>query len=223
MVWKNGKTGFHGVEVFPKLASMVWKNGENGFHAVEDFLSDDSQKKGRKATGTKVGSMPWNFSEKWLPFHGKTLQVGFHGVENRRIRLPCRGTFPGVPENDDSPCGGRERRPAAAWTSFPNPSASKAPSTSSSASTPPRQRQQPLNPVGARTLPPPIGHCPLELATLFHWQQEKGFWPRSASRPAKAAAFRFSMHGAWAEVCNLSGGGVIFRQATCNQGMEGTT
>ena len=24
MLWKNGKTGFHGVEVFPKLASMAW-------------------------------------------------------------------------------------------------------------------------------------------------------------------------------------------------------
>ncbi|MBQ9344849.1 MAG: hypothetical protein IJT88_06525 [Kiritimatiellae bacterium] len=37
MVWKNGKNGFHGVEVFRKLASMVWKNGENDFHGVEVF------------------------------------------------------------------------------------------------------------------------------------------------------------------------------------------
>jgi len=35
MVWKIGENGFHGVELFPKPASMVWKNGENGFHAVE--------------------------------------------------------------------------------------------------------------------------------------------------------------------------------------------
>ena len=35
MVWKNGKTGFHGVELFREVASMVWKNAENGFHGVE--------------------------------------------------------------------------------------------------------------------------------------------------------------------------------------------
>ena len=35
MLWKNGKTGFHGMELFRKLASMPWKNAENGFHAVE--------------------------------------------------------------------------------------------------------------------------------------------------------------------------------------------
>ena len=85
MVWKNGKTGFHGVEVFPKLASMVWKNGENGFHGVEDFLSDDSSSGGRKSTGTKVGSMEWNFFKKWVPWSGKLAQFGFHAVENRRI------------------------------------------------------------------------------------------------------------------------------------------
>ncbi|MBP5787148.1 MAG: hypothetical protein J6Y19_04980 [Kiritimatiellae bacterium] len=37
MVWKTAKNGFHGVELFPKLASMAWKNGENGFHGVEVF------------------------------------------------------------------------------------------------------------------------------------------------------------------------------------------
>ena len=61
MPWKNGKTGFHGVELFRKLASMAWKNAENGFHGVEDFPSDDSPCGGRKSTGTKVGSMAWNF------------------------------------------------------------------------------------------------------------------------------------------------------------------
>jgi len=35
MVWKNGKTGFHAMELFPKLASMLWKMGESGFHGVE--------------------------------------------------------------------------------------------------------------------------------------------------------------------------------------------
>ncbi len=35
MVWKNAKTGFHGLEFFPKLASMPWKTGESGFHGVE--------------------------------------------------------------------------------------------------------------------------------------------------------------------------------------------
>ena len=43
MVWKNGESGFHGVEVFRKVASMAWKNGENGFHGVEDLKNDDSQ------------------------------------------------------------------------------------------------------------------------------------------------------------------------------------
>jgi len=38
MVWKNAETDFHGVEVFPKMASMVWKTGENGFHGVEDSV-----------------------------------------------------------------------------------------------------------------------------------------------------------------------------------------
>ena len=41
MVWKNAENGFHGVEVFPKLASMVWKNGENGFQGMENAESDD--------------------------------------------------------------------------------------------------------------------------------------------------------------------------------------
>jgi hypothetical protein len=38
MPWK---TCFHGVEVFPKLASMAWKNGENGFHGVELFAAQE--------------------------------------------------------------------------------------------------------------------------------------------------------------------------------------
>ena len=28
MLWKIGKTGFHGMELFPKLASLTWKNAE---------------------------------------------------------------------------------------------------------------------------------------------------------------------------------------------------
>ncbi len=112
---------------------------------------------------------------------------GFHGVENRRIRLPCRGTFPGVPENDDSPCGGRERSPVPAWTSSPNLAASKAPSTSSSASSPPRQRQQHLNPVGARTLPSPLA--------IAHWNWQHfpiGNIPGPERRPLRETP------GAWA-------------------------
>ena len=34
MLWKNGKTAFHAVELFLKLASMPWKTAENGFHAI---------------------------------------------------------------------------------------------------------------------------------------------------------------------------------------------
>ena len=48
MVWKNGESGFHGVEVFRKVASMAWKNGEIGFHGVEDLKNDDSQSGGGK-------------------------------------------------------------------------------------------------------------------------------------------------------------------------------
>ena len=48
------------------------------------------------ATGTNLGSMAWNFSGISLPWRGKTAQFGFHGVENRRIRLPWRGTFWGT-------------------------------------------------------------------------------------------------------------------------------
>jgi hypothetical protein len=36
MVWKNGKTCFHTMELFPKLVSMTWKTGESGFHGVEN-------------------------------------------------------------------------------------------------------------------------------------------------------------------------------------------
>ncbi len=173
-------------------------NGDkSGFHAVELF--------------EKVASMPW-----------KTAQFGFHGVENRRIRLPCRETFPGAGKRRLPLPGAQERRPAAAWTSFPNPAASKAPSTSSSASSPPRQRQQPLNPVGARNLPPP----PLIIA---HWNWQHfpiGNIKNEFLAPKRAAAResrRFPLFHAWAEVCNLSGDGVIFRHAMCNQGKEGTT
>ena len=45
----NGdKCGFHGVEVFPKVASMVWKNGENDFHGVEDFAERRLSLRGEK-------------------------------------------------------------------------------------------------------------------------------------------------------------------------------
>jgi hypothetical protein len=33
---KTAETGFHAMELFPKLASMPWKTGESGFHAVEN-------------------------------------------------------------------------------------------------------------------------------------------------------------------------------------------
>jgi hypothetical protein len=64
MVWKNGKTAFHGVELFPKLASMVWKTGESGFHGVEKPGGWKQTTTLQAATGTKVGSMPWNFLKK---------------------------------------------------------------------------------------------------------------------------------------------------------------
>ena len=54
MVWKNGESGFHGVEVFRKVASMAWKNGEIGFHGVEDLKNDDSQSRGGKKGGTET-------------------------------------------------------------------------------------------------------------------------------------------------------------------------
>lgn len=127
----------------------------------------------------------------------------FHAVENRRNRLPCRGTFPGVPENDDSPCGGRERRPAPAWTSFPNPAASKAPSTSSSASTSPRQRQQPLNPVGARTLPPPIGfgHWNWQHFSIGNMKRVSGPETRRDPRKPPLSAFPCMVHGRRFAIC----------------------
>ena len=36
MPWKNGKTCFQGLELFPKHASKAWKNSENGFQGLEN-------------------------------------------------------------------------------------------------------------------------------------------------------------------------------------------
>lgn len=73
IVWKNGKTGFHGVDLFPKLVSMPWKTGESGFHGVETTGgwkraaacpaggADNGDKSGFHAVELfeKVASMPW--------------------------------------------------------------------------------------------------------------------------------------------------------------------
>ena len=96
---KTGETGFHGVENFPKNASMVWKNAESGFHCVENFadLADFARAIFPSApTGTKPGSMPWNFFRKWVPCHGKTAEFGFHAVENGRKWVPWCGKLRGL-------------------------------------------------------------------------------------------------------------------------------
>jgi hypothetical protein len=54
MVWKNGENGFHGVEVFRKVASMARKNGEFGFHGVEVFQNDGFSC-GRRESGQILG------------------------------------------------------------------------------------------------------------------------------------------------------------------------
>ncbi len=128
----------------------------------------------------------------------------FHSVENRRIRLPCRGTFPGVPENDDSPCRERERRPAAACTSFPNPAASKEPSTSSSASTPPPANApaQACPPWGRRR--PACGTAPGVLTAIDCNRQNS---KRAAARESR----RFPLFHAW-----CMGGGLQFVGRWCN-------
>jgi hypothetical protein len=129
MPWKNGKTAFHAMELFPKLlpcrgkrakvGSMAWKIG--GLKTNDDSPSGNGDKSGFHVVELfeKVASMPW-----------KTAQFGFHAVENRRIRLPCRGTFCGAIRNDGLPppsrsrgfcrlcqnfCGGEGRRFGRIW------------------------------------------------------------------------------------------------------------
>ena len=52
MLWKNGKTGFHAMELFPKLASLPWKTGESGFHGVENTC-------GERFSGFHGGAGAW--------------------------------------------------------------------------------------------------------------------------------------------------------------------
>jgi hypothetical protein len=71
MVWKNGKTGFHAMELFPKLASMVWKTGESGFHGVEKRGPENERRLSKRQRGRK-----------WVPCRGTFRKSGFHAVEN---------------------------------------------------------------------------------------------------------------------------------------------
>jgi hypothetical protein len=53
--------------------------------AADDVQKGQLRGESSLPTGTKVGSMAWNFLEKLLPCRGKIGKFGFHGVETPRI------------------------------------------------------------------------------------------------------------------------------------------
>ena len=146
--------------------------------------------------------------QKWVPCHGTFRKSGFHGVETAEFDFHAVELFRGCRKTTTLPAGGGKcvRRPRGHHSRTLPP---KAPSPSSSASTPPRQRQQPLNPVGALTLPPPLAFA--------HWNWQhfpigniKNEFLASKCIAARESR-RFPLFHAW-----CMGGGLQFVGRWCN-------
>ncbi len=193
IVWKTAETGFHGMELFLKLASMPWETGESGFHGVELFRGC------RKTTTPPAGS--WKGVRRPRAPHSRTLPLQRH----RRLRHPPRRTP--SPRPSLTPLGAqaaRLRPPPGALTAI-DCNRQKRPRAVLS---PPCLCVRPsLRRLPARALPPPldIAHWNWQHFPIGNMKRVSGLETRRGPRkPPLSAAFP------------CMGGGLQFVGRGCN-------
>jgi hypothetical protein len=211
---KVPETRFHCVEDFPKHVSIVWKNPGNRFPLC-------GKRKGLETRGGLSCGGRGQRGQKWVPCRGTFWKSAFHAVEKPHNLGSMPWNFSGGAEKRRLSLRGAGKASGGRVDIIPEPCRFK--STVDFVFRLDAPPPTPTTPEPRRSADSPAPHWnwPLELATLSHWQHENEFL--APKRVAARESRRFPLFHAWAEVCNLSGEGVIFRHARCNQGKEGTT